>query len=212
MPTITDGAYFQLDVTTFSIVTLKATTPTVVDSGDFNGVLGGTWTPGTINYTYEIYWTNSKVWFVVGGKLLHTVSASTATWATTMSHYIFMDNVNSSDLQTNHTLTCRVASIRRLGPMTTQPTSYYFASGQTAGTQLKIGAGNLHSIIVSNAANNAVITLSDSVSAATPVIFSHTAGAQTTAAYALDFKGLPFHNGLRLTITASNAGMTIIYE
>ena len=56
----------------------------------------------------------------------------------------------------------RNAGLHRHGRLTTQPTSYYHASGQTAGVQLKIGAGNLHSIIFGSVANNAVVTLADS--------------------------------------------------
>jgi hypothetical protein len=212
MPTISDGAYFQLSGTTFSVVTLKTGTPTAVDSGSFNGSLGATFDPSTTVKTYEIYWTNSKVYFIVGGLVLHTVSADTTTWADTMNFHIFMDNVNFNALQTNHTLVCRVASIRRLGPLLSQPTSYYFASGTTAGFNLKLGPGNLHSIIVNNTANNSVIILADSTANATPIIFTHTAGATSTAAYALDFKGLPFYIGLRLIVSSANSSLTIIYE
>jgi hypothetical protein len=212
MPTISDGAYFQLSGTTFSIVTMKTGTPTAVDSGSFNGTLGASYSPGTTVKTYEIYWTNSKVYFVIGGRILHTVSADVVTWADTMNFYIYMDNVNSNALQTNHALQCRVASIRRLGPLLSQPTSYFFVSGTTAGTNLKLGPGNLHSIIVNNTANNSVITLADSTANATPVIFTHTAGATSTAAYGLDFKGLPFSTGLRLIVSSANSSLTIIYE
>jgi hypothetical protein len=212
MPTITDGAYFQLNGTTFSIVTLKGSSATTVNTGSFNGTLGASYDPSTTVKTYEIYWTNSKVYFVIDGMILHTVSASTTTWADTMNFYIYMDTVNSNALQTNHTLQCRVAGIRRLGALLSQPTSYYFASGTSAGVNLKLGPGNLHSIIFNNTANNSVILLSDSTSGGTPIIFSHTAGATTTSAYSLDFKGLPFHNGLRLAVSSANSSLVIIYE
>jgi hypothetical protein len=129
-----------------------------------------------------------------------------------MNFYIYMDNVNSNALQTNHTLQCRVASIRRLGPLLSQPTSYFFVSGTTAGLNLKLGPGNLHSIIINNTANNSVITLADSTANSTPIIFTHTAGATSTAAYALDFKGLAFSSGLRLIVSSANSCLTIIYE
>lgn len=211
---MTDGAWFQFDGTTFGVAIRRAGTAneTLKVSGEFNGILGLTYTPGTTVKTYEIYWTNSKVIFTIGGEVLHTFSADTTTWCSTMNFYVYMDNVNSNNLQTNHTLEVRVASIRRLGQLLSQPTSYYHASGQTAGVNLKLGAGNLHSIILSNAVNNAVITLSDSTSAATPVIFTHTAGATTTGAYSLDFKGIPFFFGLRLTVSGANATLVVIYE
>lgn len=214
MPTISDGAYFQLDGTEFSVNTMKSYTGStgITKVTSFNGTLGATYSPGTTVATYEIYWTNSKVWFVVGNKVLHTVSALSSTWADTMNHHIFMDNVNSSNAVADVSLYCRVASIRRLGPMLTQPASYYFAPGQTAGLNLKLGPGNLHSIILTSVVNNAAITLADSTSAGTPIIFSHTAGASSTGISTIDFKGIPFFTGLRLIVAAQNAGLTIIYE
>jgi hypothetical protein len=210
---ITDGAWFQFDGLTFSVATRRAgvVNETKIDSGSFNGRIGSVYTPGITVKTYEIYWTNSKVYFVVGGVVLHTLSADTTTWCSTMNFYIYNDNVNSGNIQTNHTLEVRVASIRRLGQLLTQPTSYYFAAGQTGGVNLKLSAGNLHSIILSNVVGGAVVTLSDSISAATPVIWTMTGAAQENS-MALDFKGIPFFFGLRLTVTTKNASVVVIYE
>jgi hypothetical protein len=210
---MTDGAWFQFDGTVFSVALRRAGTAneTLISSGSFNGTLGGTYTPGTTVKTYEIYWTNSKVYFVVGGQVLHTFSADTTTWSATMNFYIYMDNVNSGNIQTDHTLEVRVASIRRLGSLLSQPTSYYFAIGQTAGVNLKLSAGNLHSLILSNVVDGSVITLSDSISAATPVIFKVTA-LSTQVVLPIDFKGIPFLFGLRLTISTQNCSAVVIYE
>lgn len=212
MPTITDGAYFELDGTTFSVVTMKGGSETRVSSGSFNGDLGATFDPSTTNRAYEIYYDYSKVWFVVGKTLLHTVTASSTTWSATLGHYIFMDNVNSNSLQTNHTITCRGAYIRRLGSLTAQPTSYYHASGTTAGVQLKIGAGNLHSIVFGSAANNAVITLVDNTTGSTPPLWVYTATGALAFPVSIDFKGMPFYNGLRFVVATGNASFTVVYE
>jgi hypothetical protein len=210
---MTDGAWFQFDGTTFGVALRRAGTAneTLVASGSFNGKLGATYTPGITVKTYEIYWTNSKVYFIIGGQVLHTVSADATTWCSTMNFYVYNDNVNSNNLQTNHTLEVRVASIRRLGALLSQPTSYYHALGQTAGTQLKLSAGNLHSLILSNVVDGSVITLSDSTSAATPVIFKVTA-LSTQVVLPIDFKGIPFFFGLRLTIGTQNCSAVVIYE
>lgn len=215
MPTYTDGAYFQLTGTTFSIVTLKGSSPTTVNSGSFNGQVGSTYAPTTSATTYEIYWINSKVWFVVGGTLLHTVSASSTTWAATMMPHIYMDNINSGNT-TSVTLKCRVASIVRLGQLTTQPSSKQQV-GTTAGNLCKIGPGNLHSILISTVSNGSIITLWDNITATGTAIWSAT--MVTTGGnnmynniYTVDFKGLPFFNGLTLQIATANATCTVIYE
>jgi hypothetical protein len=102
--------------------------------------------------------------------------------------------------------------ISRLGSAASQPTSYYFASGQTAGATLKIGPGNLHSIVVNSGTNGAVITLADSVNISTPVITAMTISPSTTTPYTIDFKGLPFFIGLRLIVATQNASIVVIYE
>lgn len=212
MPTITDGAYFELDGATFSIVTQRAGVETRVSSGSFNGSIGPHFVPGIINRSYEIYWTNGKVYFVIGDLILHTVTASAQTWAATMSHHIFMDNINSGGITSNNTLECRVASIYRLGNAITQPTSKY-QTGTTAGVICKYGAGNLQSIIISNPTNNSVVTLYDGVSTAGTVIWTSGAlsGGDPTS-MPLDFKGIPFHTGLFFTITGAACNLFIIYE
>src|SRR5512139_412448 len=139
MPTITDGAFFQLSGTTFSVVTLKGGVATTVNSGSFNGTLGASYALTTNATTFEIYWTNSKVWFVIGDEILHLVTASAATWADTIQHYVYLSNINSGNT-TSVTLSCRVVTIRRLGNFETQPTSRYQA-GTTAALILKYGAG-----------------------------------------------------------------------
>jgi hypothetical protein len=206
----TDGAFFELLGTVLRVVTRKASVDTPVSNGSFNGTYGtGIAVPTTVK-TWEIYWTNSKVWFIYNGEILHTVTASTTTWADTMSLPIRYEDANTT--QSNTFLNVRVGSIHRLGSAISQPTSYYHASGQTTGVQLKYGQGNLQGLILSGWADNAVVTLSDSMSGLTPTIFSMTATTTSGIPYSLDFKGLPFFNGLRLTVSGANASATVIYE
>ena len=215
MPTITDGAYFQLDGTTFSIVTLRSTVETKVDSGNFNGTLGASYSLGTTVHTFEIYWTNSKVWFVISNEVLHTVSATSATWAATMAHYIFMDTVNTSGISSTNTLTCRVASIRRLGPLQTLPIGKY-QSGLTAGVVCKYSAGNLHKIILSGMTSGAIITAYDGTSTGATIIWASgtiNVGAQALVVpVSIDFNGMPFYTGLFFTITGATCNVLVIYE
>jgi hypothetical protein len=205
LPTITDGAWFQFDGTEFAIVTCKGTTEAKVTS--FNGQLGATYTPGTSVKTFEIYWTNSKVYFVIGDVVLHMISASTATWANTMNFHIFADSLNADTIAASETLAIRVASIHRLGLMETQPI-YYHITGAAATHTLKLGPGILHKIIYNNTTGTS-ITIIDNVTGSTPVI-----GVITTATAALgswDYS-LPFNTGLMLTTVGDNLDATIVYE
>jgi hypothetical protein len=211
MPTITDGAWFQMNGTTFSVVTMKGGTPTAIDSGSFNGRLGDTVSPSTIFATYEIYYQTGKVHFIVNDRILHTVSAASTTWANTMNFHAFMDSVNTG-VASSVILNSRSMSIYRLGSYLTAPTSYFHANAQAAGgVQLKLGPGNIHRIAFQSL-NNSVISLVDSTTTTTPIIWATTGVAAITQPLTIDLGGIPFHNGLRLYVTGANSQLTISYE
>lgn len=206
MPTITDGAYFQLDGTTFSVVTLKGGSETTVSSGSFNGQIGYAYAPTTNNAVYEILYTNGSVYFSIDGTLLHKVTASTATWTNTMSMHIWMEASNSGNSSAVAMYT-RVASIARLGKLETQP-KYYNLTGNAATHTLKLGAGILHNIIFNNTSGTSLI-IYDNTTGAAPII-----GSISTASAALgswDYH-LPFFNGLVIVTTGNNLDLTVIYE
>lgn len=203
MPTIVGGAYFELNGNTFSIVTLRDSVPTVVSSGSFNGVIGSTHILNTNIVSYEIYWTNGKVYFIIGDVLLHTVSASTDTWACTMNHHIYLENTNSGGSSTNVSMKCRVASISRLGDLRTESSFKYI---NVNGTYiLKYSAGVLHKII-SNQATGAC-KIYDNTAASGTII-----GAPNLlkTSSQLDYDAA-FSNGLTI-VTSGGADITVIYE
>ena len=212
-----DGFYFCATQTnpattpTLTLYSRKATADSAAITA-FNGNLGASYVLDTNVHTYEIWWSNKSAYFFIDDVLLHTITSSTTTATGTLHLPVGLQTTNSGNNTAANTLVARSSMIIRLGSLLTQPTSYYFAAGQTAGYNMKVGPGNLHEIIVNSETNNAVITISDSASAATPVIWGHTAGATKTDSYALDFKGLPFFTGLRLTVATANASLTLIYE
>lgn len=211
LPTITDGAYFELNGTTFNIVTLKGSSATTVASGDFNGINGDSYTLDTNVHTYEIYYNNKKVHFTVDDEVLHTVTATSATWADTMQHHIYIESSNSGGSTTENSITCRAAGLRRLGALVNQPTSKY-QSGTTAGVVCKYGSGCLHGIAISGVTNNSTITLYDNTAASGTVLWSSGAMAALTQPFHVPFNGIPFFTGLTLVIAAANSTVTLSYE
>lgn len=207
-----NGAYFEVSGnSTLSVVTRKNGTDTKVSSGSFNGVLGSAVSMDTSANTWEIYWTNSKVYFVKNSKLLHTVSADSGTWSNNVHLPIRLENVNFAGSTTATSMNVRVATITRLGRDLTQPNSYY-QSGQTTGVQLKIGPGNMHGLVISGVINNSVITLYDGTSTAGNTLWSSgTMGANTTP-FALPLWNMPFFTGLHLVISGANSNAAVVYE
>lgn len=200
-----DGAYFQLSGTTFSIVTLKEGVATAVDSGSFNGQYGTTYALTTSATTFEIYWTNTKVWFVIGDEILHLVTASATTWSNTMTMQVFADSINSNTAS-SVTMQIRTAAIYRMGKSFTRPFWKYEATNVTAQV-LKRGPGILHSIV--NNDSTGAITIYDAVSGVNLI-----AVIDCTKVFGpIDFglEGLDFYQGLTYT-TTGGPKVTIIYE
>lgn len=205
----TDGAYFELNGTTLNVVTIKTGTPSRVASASWNN---NTTTPTLTNInTYEIYITNAKVYFVINGVLKHTVSATSTTWADNLNFPVRIDSTNSAG-STAYTITCRVATIYRLGELMTSPT-YKNITGVSSSQILKYGAGVLHSIGIGTPVNNATITVYDNTTGTTNKIGLLTLPNSATP-FVWDFgsKGLTFSNGLNIVPSSTSLDLTINYE
>lgn len=209
-PTITDGALFSLKGTTFCLGTWLNGKETCVNSGNFNGKLGGVYNTSTTLFTTEIYWTNKSVYFVVDDKILHRVTASTEPNMGTMQLRIYFANENVGVTASSTTMACYVASIRRFGQLLTQPVSRYVSGQQTQ--ILKYGTGNLHEVVLSGVVNNSVVTIYDNTSATGEIIWSSGAMGAQTIPISVDLKGLPFFNGLTIAITGANSNALVVYE
>ena len=207
---ISDGAFFQMaGAGTFTCEMYKNGTPSHITT--FNGQLGTVYTPSTDIHTYEIHYTNTKVYFCIDGYLIHTYSAATTNWSATMNLYIYMENINSGNT-TNTTLGLRNAGIHRLGSEVTQPTVYNFPSGQNAGVVLKYGAGNLRGLTVNTATNGAVVTLYDGITNAFKLITSWTFTSNSVLPAHYPLYSITFSNGLTLEVKTQNAAVTVFYE
>ena len=203
----TDGAYFQLNGTTFSIATIKGGTVAPVSSGSFNGNLGYSWTPGTTVQIYEIYWTNSFVWFVVGGEVLHKVSASSAEWSNTNTLQVFQDTINSG-VASSVSMYVRVATIVRMGNLIMQPMYRYISTATT--TVCKYGPGTLQKIIC-DCGTAGVVTVYDNFAAVGPTLATITIKSGTSSnSFPVPFD-IPFFNGLTI-VTSAASPITVCYE
>lgn len=203
---ITDGAYFKLDGTTFSVAYMAGGVETVITSGNFNGTLGASYEPGTGYVTYEIYWTNTRLQFVIGNQILHSVTITTGSWSNTPTLYLWADNMNSGGSTTSVTETIKAMSIYRLGSYQTAPIYKHISTATT--TVCKYGAGTLHAIIMNNPTNN-FVTIYDNIVAGGAVIAIINPGSSATP-FELHYDA-DFYTGLTI-VTAGAPDMTVIYE
>lgn len=180
-------------------------------SGAFNGEVT-TYTVDANVHAYEIQYFVIGAWFYIDGVLIHKLTPTTGPFCNTFTHTITATTINSGSGTESADLEVWASVISRLGKETTQAVSYYHAAGTTAGVTLKIGAGNIQHLIVSQISNNAVITLYDNTAASGTVIW--TSGAMTTNAmpYDLEFGDIGFNIGLTLVVSGANCSVVVIYE
>lgn len=203
----TDGAFFELNGATLNVVTRKTGSPSAVASGSFNGKLGSSYVVDTNVHTYEIYWTNSKVYFVIGGTVLHTVSASAATWVDTMHHPLRFENVNGA-ITTDLMMYVRVATIQRLGVEETAPI-WKNIHGAVTAQVLKYGPGRLKKIIYNTTANGSTVTLYDALTATNPIAIITPPNSVLLGSIPYD---LDFYTGLTITTVNAATDITVVYE
>ena len=196
----TDGAYFELAGKTLSACVMKGGVRTLV------AVLTPTYVMDTNVNTYEIYITNSKVYFAYNHYgLVATYNASITTWADTTNLTARIDNINSGST-TNSTISVRVASIYRLGEI---ETAKQYGRVTTAATyNFKYGAGLLHRITLNNPAGT-LITVYDDTAGTSNILAVINSPAQANPV-TLEY-GINFNNGLKIVSTGT-WDATIIYE
>lgn len=195
----TDGAYFELAGTTLSACIIKTGSRTAV----------ATLTAPTTNITsYEIYITNSKVYFVIAGSLVATHSATTATWSDTKNFPVRIDNINLGST-TNSTISVWVATIVRLGKLETAPITRNIVGVNTSQV-LKYNAGMLHRISINTPVNNATIAIYDNTTGTTSPIGILTLPNSAVPFY-IEYKA-PFSNGLNIVPSSATLDLTVIYE
>lgn len=202
-----NGCWFELDEATLYIAyASNGGAATRVAASSWNGTA---FTLDTNVHTYEIWWTNSKIWYFIDDVLRHTVSASTAVWSYMGAFNVNLQNWNydASDAGGTATMQVRVASIYRFGHLETSTTFKNITTTTT--TVCKYGAGRLHSIVV-NLPVNSTFEIYDNTSAAAPAIATITTSATVNDPIVLDYH-LDFNTGLTIK-TNGNYNLTVTYE
>jgi len=202
----TDGYWFRLSGTTFSIVTMNSSNPTVVSSGSFNGA-STTYALDTNYHTYEIYYTTSKVLFVIDGVLIHTVRATTASIVGIRHLKPTISNVNTG-VGSAVTISSMFLTINKLGVENSQA-KFLHVNGANAGVLLKRGPGNLRDVLVNASANGSTVSIYDALSATNAIALLSFATAADAVAMRYD---VLFNIGLYLVTTNAATDVTIIYE
>jgi len=210
--TYTDGFFFRLSNTTFSIVSRTASSDTVVNSGSFNGTVAS-WTVDTNFHTFEILYTNKVIEFYIDDVRIHSITETNVGICNTRHFKAFGSNVNTG-VGSICNLYCQVISISRHGTATSQAKTY-LQEGTTAGVQLKVGPGAIHLMCLSGVSANSVVTLYDGTSASDRKIWTSGVMLQKSDPFFLSLDstgGTPFDFGLFLVVSGAASNAFIKYE
>jgi len=205
-----NGFWFEQSAAgVLSVVHSNTSSPTSVASGSFNGEVK-TYVLDTNVHAFEIHYFVMEAQFFIDNVLIHTFTPTTANLSAGYTLPIFWSSTNTASGTTSGVFECWAAIIRRMGRDVTQPT---YGGQPGVGTKLlKIGAGAIHSLSITAVANNAVITLYDSTTAAGTVIWSSGAMSSQTQPFDIPLHGTPFFTGLTIDITAASATTVVLYE
>jgi hypothetical protein len=199
-----DGFFFELDGSTFNLVTRRGGSDIKVPNGTFNGNLGLSYIVDNSYHKLEIEWTPLTVYFYIDGYKLHSVSNGILTNFLTLP--IRIENTNYSGQTANVIFDCLAAAILRTGQETSLPTYKRITTGST--TVCKYGSGTLQRVIMNQPANGTVTIYDNTTSAGTIIAIVDPDNGVTP--FGLEYN-LPFSTGLTI-VNAVTVDMTVIYE
>lgn len=209
-----NGAFFELDDSTISLHTVSNGVEVLsATSGSFNGLVSE-YKIDTNAHSYEIVAFTNGVWFFIDEVLIHKTKPTDKILYASLTVPITVSSYNSSG-SSSGTVEIFNTSISRIGREITAPTSrYIYGTTSASGTVLKIGSGALHNVIISNVSNNSNVTLYDSSSGSSTngVIFSTGAMSNNLVPFSIPLSGLPFFNGLSITVTGASCNTTMVFE
>ena len=208
--TPTDGYFYQLSGTTFSVGYSIGGALTVVNNGSFNGT-SNTYVLDANYHTYEVYYTEGVVLFTIDEVVIHKFEGGTTAFSNTIHLKPNIININTG-VGSAVTIRSLLLTISRLGELKTQQKTAYLTTGTTT---LKTIIGSLHVLIFSGIASGATVTLYDNTSGTAPILWA--SGAMTLGSqannfpFSLDFGNYQFATGLTVVITGT-VSLTCIYE
>ncbi len=212
-PTPTDGFWFELSPAGVLSVNSRNAGGTVnsVASGSFNGEGGTSYTVNTNVHAYEIHYYVAGVEFLIDNVRIHVMAPTTTNLSSTYTLPVCWNSSNSGAGTTSGTMEVWSANMVREGRERTAPT-YFFQAGTTAGVALKLSAGELRAIVLSNITNTAVVTLYDNTTAAAPTIWASGPLPNNTVPLVVNLEDIQFFTGLTLAITAAACDALVVYE
>ncbi len=184
----TDGIYFKLSGTTFSINTRKGgvETSTTITAPTLTGL-----------NLYEIDYNSGEIYFLINGVLVGTITP-TSPYANTLQFNAFIDNTNTASSTTNVTISSLNITVYRLGQFETQPVQAHITTANTY--NLKYGPGILHKVTLNNPGGTTITVYDSTTGTGTVLAVINTPAQANPVTLSYDFQ---FSTGLTVVSTGT---------
>lgn len=208
-PTPVDGYFFELSAAdVLSVKAYREGTATLnIASGSFNGAVSQ-YIMDENHHRYEVMFSSEHVMFMIDDILIHMAMPTTAQFTSNFNLPIAATSVNGVTA-TSGTLEIWRGSLHRLGREEAAPVWRNIA-GANAGTQLKLGPGRLHTLVVNSAGATSTVSFYDATSATNPIAIV-TGLTASTPPVAIPYH-LDFYTGLFIVTTHASTDITAVFD
>lgn len=202
-----DGFYYQLSGSTFSIGSRKAGVDTLVNNGSFNGNIGSTYPLNTNLNKFEIYFSSHNTYWLVNDNMLHKIEYPSSSLTSTLTLPFQSENNNIAGNTTNNIVYLRLWGVESAG--NGDVSNEYYNLNNTAETRtLKVGPGRLQRVSINNnGAGGNTLTLYDNTAGSGTIL----ASIDITVAGQWQYD-INFYTGLTYVATGTTANITISWE
>jgi hypothetical protein len=203
----TDGIYFKISGTTFSVCRLQNGVETAISSESFNGKQP---VINTNFHVYEIYYSAGTALFYQDKVLLHTLTTTTTALANTVHFPLRAENKNINGGTTNTSLFIRGQSINRFGRPVGRPRPFFTNTEGT--TTLKTESGTVHFLLVNRVGGIGTfgVTLYDNTAGSGTIITQVT--TRVDSGPIMIPLNVDFNVGLTIVNSNTNLEVTVIWE
>ena len=165
LTSVYDGFYFELSPTgVLSVNYANATSITPISSGSFNGIVS------SFNLDYNVHWYEivyfiQEASFSVDGTIIHTFKPTASLMSSNFNLPVSATSLNAGT--SSGVLEIWSAFIMRLGESESSTSWRNLHGDNSAGVQLKIGAGFLNKVLVNSTTNASTIAIYDGIGGST---------------------------------------------
>lgn len=209
-----DGFFFELNGTTFNIVTRKSAVDSPVPYASWNGPVRSqqSWSPADLlkMSQFGLFFGAMSARFHINGAVAHRFGANTLLVPLTdvLTLPFRYETINSGGLTTNCQILSRGTSFHRVSPAEVSPRYKRISAATT--TVVRSGPGTFRSLVFNNPSTAGTVTVYDNTSAAGTIVAVLNIPGSANIPFVLPY-GIEVTNGITI-VTSAAIDLTVIFD